>query len=60
MAEKLAEFIAALAEHIAYERGWSQKEAHRWVAIRIAEAREEYRQSGSPRYCRGGRVCWWG
>lgn len=44
----LTEFIAALAEHVAHERGWSLEDATRWIAIRIAEAHEEYRQSGAP------------
>ena len=44
----LTEFTAALAEHVAHDRGWSQEEATRWVHVRIAEAREEYRQQGAP------------
>jgi hypothetical protein len=44
----LAEFVAALARHIAHERGWTRTEATRWVEVRVAEAREEYRQAGTP------------
>jgi hypothetical protein len=44
----LDEFITRLAAHIARERGWTLAEATRWVAVRIAEAREEYRQMGAP------------
>jgi hypothetical protein len=44
----LAEFIAAMAAHVALDRGWTLEAATRWVQMRIAEAREEYRQAGSP------------
>jgi hypothetical protein len=44
----LEQFIAALAAHVMHERGWTAAEAARWVEVRIAEAREEYRQAGAP------------
>ena len=44
----LEQFIDALAEHVAHERGWSLEDATAWVKVRIAEAREEYRQAGTP------------
>ncbi|HEU5102200.1 MAG TPA: hypothetical protein VFU22_24425 [Roseiflexaceae bacterium] len=44
----LTVFMAALAEHVAHERGWPLEDATWWVAIRVAEAQEEYRQAGSP------------
>lgn len=44
----LAEFLAAMAEHVAHSRGWTRDEAARWLAIRVAEAQVEYRQAGSP------------
>jgi len=43
----LADYIAAIAQHIAHERGWSLAEATRWVEARMREAREEYRQAGA-------------
>jgi hypothetical protein len=44
----LIDYIAALAQHIAHERGWTDAEALRWVQVRIDEARDEYRQAGAP------------
>jgi hypothetical protein len=44
----LAATIAALAQHIAHERGWSLAEATRWVEARMREARHEYRMAGAP------------
>jgi hypothetical protein len=44
----LAEFSAALAKHIAHERGWSIEDATRWVERHLAEARKEYRELGVP------------
>ena len=44
----LAEFVAALARHIAHERGWTLVRATRWVEVRVAAAREEYREQGAP------------
>jgi hypothetical protein len=47
MPETLAGFIAALAEHIAHERGWSRAFATAWVERRVVEARREYRAAGA-------------
>jgi hypothetical protein len=44
----LEEFIAALAAHIAHERGWPLAEATAWVRLRINEAQAEYRALGAP------------
>jgi hypothetical protein len=44
----LAEFAAALAEHIAHDRGWTLEQASRWVEHHLAEARKEYREIGTP------------
>ena len=44
----LKEFIDALAEHVAHDRGWSIQDATAWVEVRVAEAQEEYRQAGAP------------
>jgi hypothetical protein len=44
----LAEFVAALAAHVAQERGWTLEQATRWVDHHIAEARKEYRTLGAP------------
>jgi hypothetical protein len=44
----LEEFAAQLAEHIARRRGWTIGEAAIWVAVRLTEARKEYRELGSP------------
>jgi hypothetical protein len=44
----LVEFRAALAQHIAHERGWSFEDAVRWLEPRLVEAREEYRAKGTP------------
>ena len=44
----LAEFTAALAQHVARERGWTLDQATRWVEKHIAEARKEYRALGAP------------
>jgi hypothetical protein len=44
----LDEFAAQLAEHIAHSRGWTIGEATIWVAVRLLEARKEYRQAGAP------------
>jgi hypothetical protein len=48
MPETLAAFIAALAAHIAHERGWSRAFATAWVELRVEEARREYREIGTP------------
>lgn len=48
MSEKLAAFIAALAEHTAQERGWSFEDAVLWVQFHLDEARAEYRAKGAP------------
>jgi len=44
----LIEFTAALAEHIAHDRGWTLEQATRWVAHHLEEARKEYRANGAP------------
>ena len=44
----LEEFAAELAEHIALSRGWTIGEAAIWVAVRLIEARKEYRDQGAP------------
>jgi hypothetical protein len=44
----LEQFAADLAEHIAYSRGWTIGEAAIWVAVRLIEARKEYRAQGAP------------
>ena len=44
----LEEFAAELAEHIAHSRGWTIGEAAIWVAVRLIEARKEYREIGAP------------
>jgi hypothetical protein len=44
----LAEFVAALAQHIAHDRGWTLERATRWVKRRLADARKEYRGLGAP------------
>jgi hypothetical protein len=38
----------ALVLHVMHERGWTMEEAVTWVKVRVAEAREEYRQAGAP------------
>jgi hypothetical protein len=48
VAASLADYIAALAAHIAHERGWSHREATAWVRLRLEEARREYRALGAP------------
>jgi hypothetical protein len=48
VADTLADYIAALATHIAHERGWSHREATAWVRLRLEEARREYRALGAP------------
>ena len=44
----LTELMGAMTVHVMHERGWSLEEAVAWVRVRIAEAREEYRQAGAP------------
>lgn len=44
----LDEFIVALARHVAHERGWTLAAATRWVEVRVAAARDEYREKGAP------------
>jgi len=44
----LAEFAAALAEHVAHDRGWTVEDATRWVERHLDEARKEYREIGAP------------
>jgi len=44
----LAEFIEALAAHVAQECGWTLVQATRWVENHIADARKEYRTLGAP------------
>jgi hypothetical protein len=48
VAVTLAQYIAALAAHIADERGWSRRVATAWVRLRLEEARREYRAIGAP------------
>ena len=43
----LEEFAAQLAEHIAHARGWTIGEATIWVAVRLIEARKDYRDAGA-------------
>jgi hypothetical protein len=45
---RLAEFVAALAEHVAHDRGWTLPRATAWVEEQIAGARAEYRAAGAP------------
>jgi hypothetical protein len=44
----LTELMGAMALHMMHERDWTMEEAVAWVKVRIAEAREEYRQAGTP------------
>jgi hypothetical protein len=44
----LVEFAAQLAEHVAYDRNWTLKQAARWVEHHLDEARKEYRAAGAP------------
>jgi hypothetical protein len=44
----LTSSLPSLVEHIAHDRGWTRAQATRWVAHRLAEAREEYREAGAP------------
>ena len=44
----LDEFVAALAAHVAHERGWKLDQARRWVENHLVEARDEYRAAGAP------------
>jgi hypothetical protein len=44
----LNEFAAAMAMHVAHERGWTLEDATVWVLARLSEAREEYRALGAP------------
>jgi hypothetical protein len=44
----LAEFAAAMAEHIAHDRGWTLEQATRWVERHLDEAHKEYREIGAP------------
>jgi hypothetical protein len=44
----LAEFAAALAEHVAHDRSWTVEDATRWVEHHLDEARKEYRANGAP------------
>jgi hypothetical protein len=48
MTDKIDKVIAAMAAHIAHERGWSLPEATAWVRQHMIEAREEYRAAGAP------------
>lgn len=36
---RLDEFIDALAEHVAHERGWSITDATRWVTVPVSPRR---------------------
>jgi hypothetical protein len=47
--DTLEAFIDQLAAHVAHTRGWTLDEATRWVQVRIAKAREEYRAAGALR-----------
>jgi hypothetical protein len=44
----LDEFITLLAQFVARERGWTLEEATNWVLVRVAAARDEYRDKGAP------------
>ena len=44
----LTELMGAMTVHMMHERDWTMEEAVAWVKVRIAEAREEYRQAGAP------------
>jgi hypothetical protein len=48
MKDTLSNFIAALAAHIAHQRGWSLDTATRWVSMHIVDARAEYRAADAP------------
>jgi hypothetical protein len=46
--DELEQVSAAMAAHVAHDRGWTLDQATRWVSVRMAEARAEYWAKGAP------------
>jgi hypothetical protein len=48
MTVKIDQVIAAMAQYVAHDRGWSLQDATAWVRQHMIEARAEYRAAGAP------------